>query len=82
MEEREGGQSERDITLNIWEIGGGEHGLRATVAAAVTSALGFGVCCALGLRTRLGLSPFFTRRGESRKSVMLVSENCDNDLAA
>jgi hypothetical protein len=39
---REGGQSERDITLNIWEVGRGEHGLRDTVAAAVTSDLGFG----------------------------------------
>ncbi len=82
MEEREGGQSQSYITLNIWEFAGGEHGLRATVAAAVMTPLGFGVCCALGLRTRLGLSPFLTRRGESRKSVMLVSENCDNDLAA
>ena len=47
MEEREGGQSERDITLNIWEVGRGEHGLRATVAAAVMTPLGYGVCCAL-----------------------------------
>ena len=80
MEERQGGQSERDITLNIWEIGRGRARFAATVAAVVTTALGFG--CALGLRTRLGISPFITRRGESRKSAMLVSENCDNDLAA
>jgi hypothetical protein len=47
MEEREGGQSHSYITLNIWEFAGGEHGLRATVAAAVMTPLGFGVCCAL-----------------------------------
>ena len=39
---RVGGLSERDITWNIWKIGKGEHGLRATVAAAVTTAFGFG----------------------------------------
>jgi len=45
MEEREGGQSHSYITLNIWEFAGGEHGLRATVAAAVMTPLGYGVCC-------------------------------------
>ena len=59
-----------------------EHGLRATVAAAVITALGYGVRCTTGLRTRVGLSPFFTRRGERRKSVMLASVNCDNVFAA
>jgi len=59
-------------------LAGGEHDLWATVAAAV--AFGFGVCCALGLRTRFGLSPFLTRREEMRKSVMLTSDNCDYDF--
>jgi len=80
---RVGRPSERDITWNIWKIGKGGYGLRATVAAAVTAAFGFGgVAAALGLRTSFGLSPFFTRREERRKSVMLVSEKCDKDLAA
>ena len=39
---RVGRPSERDITWNIWKIGKGEHGLRATLAAAVTTAFGFG----------------------------------------
>ena len=73
--------SRKEILPGIFGILAG-HGLRATVAAAVTTAFGFGVCCALGLRTSFGLSPFFTRRGERRKSVMLASENCDMDLAA
>ena len=59
-----------------------EHGLRATVAAATITALGYGLCCATGLRTRVGLSPFIMRRGERRKSVMLASVNCDNHFAA
>ena len=42
MEEREGGQSHNYITLNIWEFAGGEHGLRATLAAAVTTSFDFG----------------------------------------
>jgi hypothetical protein len=55
----------------------GQHGLHATVEAAVITVFGDGLfCCALGLRTREGLSPFFlTRSGERRNSDMLESVN-------
>ena len=79
MEEREGGQSERDIILNIWEIGRG----RAQFAGDGCSCCD--VCSWLWCVLRLGFAnkiTDFTRRGESRMSVMLVSENCEYDLAA
>ena len=53
---------------------GRELGFRATVAAAVTTAFGDDLLLSLlGLRTREGLSPFFTRSGERRKADILVS---------
>ena len=59
-------------------IGGsieGEHGLRETVAAAVITNFGDVVlCAAFGLTPRGGLSPFFMRSGERRKSDMLAVE--------
>ncbi len=47
----------------------GEYGLPATVAAAAKTIPGDDFFrCALGLRIREGLSPFFTRSGERRKA--------------
>ena len=68
----EGGQSERHFTLNIWKIGRGRARFAATVSAAVTTIPENGLLrCALDLRKNEGLSTFFTRRGDSRKLVML-----------
>ena len=65
-----------NITLIVWMSTEGEHGLPATDAAAVKSVPGDDFfICPLGLRTREGLSPFFTRSGERRKAEILVSVN-------
>jgi hypothetical protein len=58
-----------NITLIVWMSTEGEYGLPATVAAAVKTVPGDDFFrCALGLRIREGLSPFFTRSGERRKA--------------
>ena len=63
-----------NITLIVWMSTEGEYGLPATVAAAVKTVPGDDFFrCALGLRIREGLSPFFTRSGERRKADILVS---------
>ena len=57
----------------------GEHDLRGTVAVAVITSLGdVALCCAFGLATRGGLSPFYMRSGERRKFDMLVSVKFSN----
>ena len=72
----EGGESSEGACLPsiIGRSTGWELGFRATVAAVVTTAFGDDLLLSLlGLRTREGLSPFFTRSGERRKADILVS---------